>query len=202
VDSRTEKVPVGHSTRYSAEYDINGFDGVTVHVSETQTGGTTYPVTFTSQGTVYGGAIDVVSGEMSITYIRKANPTVWQFDSQNNVAIIKIHSYYLVDSNQPECWSNRYEYTGKTTNLANIPDKSCAIYFSYIAIRDSRFTSAEVAGEMLQGTEFVARITPTITATIDPTTINISEGENYVWAEEGNSTLTYMGMPVTRKRSK
>ena len=201
VDARTEKVPVGHSTRYSAEYAINGFEGVTVHVSETQTGGTTYPVTFTAQGTVYGGTIDVVSGEMSIEYIRETNPTVWLFDSQNNVAIIKIHSYYLVDSNQPECWSNRYEYKGKTTNLASMPDKSCAIYFSYIAIRDSRFTSAEVAEEMLQGSEFVARITPTISATIDPTTIALNEGENYVWTEEGTTTLTYMAKAAQRVRS-
>lgn len=146
VDSRAEKVPVGHSTRYSAEYAINGFEGVTVHVSETQTGGTTYPVTFTSQGTVYGGTIDVVSGELKIT---------WGYIASYNGETL------------PGVWMSSKEVYAEGTS------PSLGAEVSYI-------------------------LSTPITATIDPTEIELNEGENYVWTEEGTTTLTYMARAAQR----
>ena len=149
VDARSEKVPVGHSTRYSAEYDINGFEGVTVHVSETQTGGTTYPVTFTTQGTVYGGTVDVVSGELKIT---------WGYIASYNGETL------------PGVWMSSKEVYAEGTS------PSLGAEVSYI-------------------------LSTPITATIDPTTIALNEGENYVWTEEGTTTLTYMAKAAQRVRS-
>jgi hypothetical protein len=198
VDARSEKVPVGHSTRYSAEYAINGYNGLTVHVSETQTGGTTYPVTFTSQGTVYGGTIDVVSGEMTIDYVKITNTTVYGYSSQYNTASIKVDTVDMFGSTTHFC--NRYVHSRES--ILDMPDKSFTVLGysmgNIIVVKDSRFTSAEVAEDLLQGTEFVVKIAEPITATIDPTTIALNEGENYVWTEEGTTTLTYMAKAAQR----
>lgn len=45
---------------------ISGWDGANVTVSPTTTGGTVYPVTWSEAGTVYGGEVDIVSGELVV----------------------------------------------------------------------------------------------------------------------------------------
>lgn len=49
---------------------ITGYDSATLYVSPTtsQADATTYPVTFTDQGTVYGGTFDWVSGVLTVTW--------------------------------------------------------------------------------------------------------------------------------------
>ena len=52
---------------------ISGWDGVSVFVSATDTGGTEYPVSWT--GTVYGGAVDTVNGTLT-----KSHGSFWGTD--------------------------------------------------------------------------------------------------------------------------
>lgn len=194
VDARTEKVPVGHSTRYSAEYDINGFEGVTVHVSETQTGGTTYPVTFTSQGTVYGGTIDVVSGEMSITYaIEDLGNLEWTYKivpPLGNIFQAPLTSDYTATS-----YVMAY---AKANNPPSMPFGTYLLDSYGLAIRDPRTQDATEFTRLVTGQKIVYKLATPITATIDPTTIELNEGENYVWTEEGTTTLTYMAKAAQR----
>lgn len=49
----------------------------------------------------------------------------------------------------------------------------------------------------LCGADNIIPQTP-ITATIDPTTIELNEGENYVWTEESTTTLTYLAKAAQR----
>lgn len=69
VDNRTVPIPVGNETYYASEYEIHGKTGVTVSHGATQGDTPTeYEVEFTSQGTVYGGTVDIVSGELTVTW--------------------------------------------------------------------------------------------------------------------------------------
>lgn len=194
VDARTEKVPVGHSTRYSAEYAINGFEGVTVHVSETQTGGTTYPVTFTSQGTVYGGTIDVVSGEMTITYaIEDLGNLEWTYKivpPLGNIFQAPLTSDYMATS-----YVTAY---AKANNPPAMPFGTYLLDSYGLAIRDPRTQDATEFTRLVTGQKIVYKLAEPITATIDPTEIALNEGENYVWTEEGTTTLTYMARAAQR----
>ena len=63
---------------------ISGWDGVSVFVSATDTGGTEYPVTWTESGTVYGGSVDTVNGTLI-----KTHGSFWGTD----IADIKVDSY-------------------------------------------------------------------------------------------------------------
>lgn len=47
---------------------ISGWDGISVLVSATDSGGTEYPVTWQDAGTVYGGSVDAVHGILTATY--------------------------------------------------------------------------------------------------------------------------------------
>ena len=70
VDGRTVPIPVGNETYYASEYAVHGKTGVTVShgATEDDPNPTEYEVEFTSQGTVYGGTVDIVSGELSVTW--------------------------------------------------------------------------------------------------------------------------------------
>lgn len=193
VDARTEKVPVGHSTRYSAEYDINGFEGVTVHVSETQTGGTTYPVTFTSQGTVYGGTVDVVSGEMSITYaIEDLGNLSWITVTFTSLGIVFM-AYLQADDT-----GTSYVTAYAKANLPAFSYGEYSLESDNLFIRDPRTTDGNEFKRLVTGQKIVYKLAEPITATIDPTEISLNEGENYVWTEEGTTTLTYMAKAAQR----
>lgn len=195
VDARTEKVPVGHSTRYSAEYAINGFEGVTVHVSETQTGGTTYPVTFTSQGTVYGGTIDVVSGEMSITYaIEDLGNLEWEYRLSPALGGYVFTAPFTSDYTATS-YVTAY---AKANNPPAMPYGTYHLEYSGLYIRDPRTTDTTEFTRLVTGQKIVYKLAEPITATIDPTEISLNEGENYVWTEEGTTTLTYMARAAQR----
>ena len=70
VDERTVPVPVGHDSLYADEYSIIGHTGVSVihGASSDDPNPTTYTVLFTSQGIVYGGTVDIVSGVLTLTW--------------------------------------------------------------------------------------------------------------------------------------
>lgn len=69
IDNRTVPIPVGNETYYAAEYAVEGRAGVTVNHSATSTDTPTeYEVEFTQQGTVYGGTVDIVTGELTVTW--------------------------------------------------------------------------------------------------------------------------------------
>lgn len=70
VDNRTVPIPVGNETYYASEYEVHGKTGVTVSHGATQDdpNPTEHEVEFTSQGTVYGGTVDIVSGVLSVTW--------------------------------------------------------------------------------------------------------------------------------------
>lgn len=70
VDERTVPVPVGHDSLYADEYSIIGHTGVSVihGASSDDPNPTTYTVLFTSQGIVYGGTVDIVSGVLTVIW--------------------------------------------------------------------------------------------------------------------------------------
>lgn len=69
IDSRTVPIPVGNETYYASEFEVHGKTGVTVsHGATSSDTPTEYEVEFTSQGTVYGGTVDIVSGVLTVTW--------------------------------------------------------------------------------------------------------------------------------------
>lgn len=70
IDNRTVPMPVGNETYYASEYAVHGKAGVTVShgATEDDPNPTEYEVEFTSQGTVYGGTVDIVSGVLTVTW--------------------------------------------------------------------------------------------------------------------------------------
>lgn len=68
--TRDIAVPVGHQTRYALPVAISGFDEVKVYVSPTEDteDATVYTVSLASAGTIYGGTLDVIKGELTVTH--------------------------------------------------------------------------------------------------------------------------------------
>lgn len=69
IDTRSIPLPVGNNSHYAGEYVVQGKTGLTVNHAQTQEDTPiTYSVTFTEQGTVYGGTVDIVTGVLTITW--------------------------------------------------------------------------------------------------------------------------------------
>ena len=142
IDSRVVPIPCGHESQSAGEYAVQGKTGLTVNHAQTQADTpTTYSVTFTEQGTVYGGTMDIVSGELSMEWAEIA---------------------FYAGETLPGRWlSSKDEYAEGTTPT----------------------TGAQVVYELAEP----------ITYQLSPTQVTMFLGENTLWTEDGEITLTYIG---------
>ena len=160
--------------------------------------GTTYPVSFGSAGTVYGGTVDVVTGVLTIdTALTRLKPNwAWQkFDMGGG----KIQHYtYTLPSEL-----TGYESTRDTIAVCNMfkgiplaerPNYNKSIYTGStgFCVRYDEITTTEDFVTFLTNNEVIAsyKITPQ-TYNLTAQQVELLTGNNHVWADTGDITLTY-----------
>lgn len=159
-------------------------------------------ITINLGGTYYGGTLDVVTGELTVTHIKKKigdESITWNYQSSggrlytqslNNIIvkapnnqtafpeIIKCTCYKTVSATS----------TGASTgNLGIAVSNSGAIY-----LRDENYSNAsDFVRDM--GDEYILyQLAEPITYTLTPTQIELVEGANTLWADTGDSKMTYL----------
>lgn len=178
---------------------ITGWTGVNVyHSGENTSDPTTYPVTWTSAGTVYGGYVDLVSGVLvktkeyiladgSITWSYlpsgglsrfNTNPSVYSKGAAKNGSTATIRFNFFKSS------SSALEYNGYVGSTGNIlcympSDIDTAAKFStYLSEHN-----LEICYELATPEEY--QLTPTI--------INTLKGTNNLWSDaNGNIAVKYL----------
>lgn len=162
--------------------------------------GTTYPISFGEAGTVYGGSLDVTNGLLTITYqIITCNGTEnWRKSGNgkavylNSIAnVVKIPS----SSKTADIFSN--EFVSITTNNGWVGDKVgiCIGTTGDVGLSlhdDGTNTTLSEATDFLSQSpmQLVYALDTPITYQLTPTEVQTLIGQNNIWADTGNISLT------------
>lgn len=158
----------------------------------------TYPITFGSAGTVYGGYVDVTKGELVVTHKKRAiseggwtHNTQYEFYYTNTITDRKMGSPVLASC---------YNYVGVKGDSAmnSLETGSIAIGSSStrtIKIKDTRYTTT--ADFTASDGYFIYELeTPIEFQLPSTTTIPTLYGLNNLWADSGDVSVTYRADPT------
>ena len=163
---------------------ISGWNGLSVFVSPTTTGGTEYPVTWQSAGTVYGGYVDLVRGVLVATH--ECITSTW--GSFRNKTIIGDNTRGVIDT------IHNAKSSGGTNSICNVAKK----YWNYTNDTTHFYADCSYAYVFLPNDidenieiQIIYELTTPITYTLTPQQINTLIGTNNIWSDAGEVTVTY-----------
>lgn len=182
---------------------ISGRSSATIYVSPTSTGSgaTQYSVAFGQ--TVYGGSLDAVKGELTITHKKISLGDYSYGKSGNNFYISSVTDFKYADTSGYIHYGNGLSNAFKfSTDNWNAEDSTCTCYYhsGYSGYRiffrlDSHAndTEAEFKAFMQSiGAEFCYELATPTTITLTPTEIRTLYGTNFIWANTlGDTSVTY-----------
>ena len=174
--------------------------------------GTTYPVSWASEaGTVYGGTLDVTTGLLTVTRAMvDAGTLAWG----KNTALTNAFSGALapqgnmVATNPFAIICSKYKTAENISSVGQLPDLCItgsindSNTFRYIFIRDDFFApvwennTPEVFKAALDGAQVSFLLTTPQTYQLTPTEVKTLLGENHIWADTGNTSVTYRADPT------
>ena len=162
--------------------------------------GETYSITFPSEaGTVYDGTLDVTTGVLTVTMAEVDLGTLtWTTTITNcfyaNVGNPPFKASYttgMICSNYPnDGYGNagvgfygadktlRYSFTGSSS-------------YNEVYIKDTAYSDAATFKSAMSGVQLVYELATPQTYQLTPTEVDLLLGDNNVWADTGDSTVTY-----------
>lgn len=185
---------------YSNICPISGWTGANVYHSGADTSdATTYSITFPSEaGTVYGGTLDVTTGKLTVdramvdlgtlTWYTAASQRITRFrapvigikqiGSPNVLGAIVCSSYATKTANQT--------YTG---SLGISLQQNANDVYIYDPQKEA-FSAADFKSAM-SGVQLVYELATPQTYQLTPTEVTTLLGDNTIWADTGDVTVTY-----------
>lgn len=160
--------------------------------------GKTYPVSFGSAGTVYGGTVDVVTGVLTVTHKAVDLGTLnW---TKGNDATGVYFRTYISDIKQPQSQSALVSAictNYKAAPVNNVVNNSfaCAANSTQFFVRDLRYSDAAAFKSAVSGVKLVYELATPQTYNLTPQEVELLVGQNNVWADTGDVTLTYGADP-------
>lgn len=185
---------------------ISGWTGAEIyHSGEDTSRPTSYPVTWqTEAGTVYGGIVDVATGVLTVEYRTRtfdgSISTRWSKDTAyGSVTRFNYSTSALGGKPNGNIISN-YLRKG-AIGTANL--ECCALHGTtgqlMIQIATSRLATDDVSGLMRFFTShnftIVYELAEPLIYHIDPITIRTIVGQNNIWANCGDVSVTYLAKP-------
>ena len=158
--------------------------------------GNTYSVAFpTAAGTVYGGTLDLTAGTLTVDRAMvQLGRFSWYYNSTQNFFYTDVDDIaagitgYSVDTGVT---IDKYKYKGAGIGWANMPDFSFGVVNKSLRIHDSRYTTSADFKSAQGNTQIVYPLATPIVYTLDPVTLTLLRGNNALWADCGDTTLTY-----------
>ena len=173
---------------------INGWSQAALSFSPTQSAGdaTTFNITFGSEGTVYGGTLDVVTGELTLTKrMVKVGSLTWSYTSDYFYAWPTGKA-----SGNFNLLSDTFATTASTTigGMTNAQIKGNASN-NAIYVKDNAYTSAAAFKSGRANAVIVYDLATPEVIKIPTPELRLRIGSNYFWSDTGNITLTYATNP-------
>lgn len=185
---------------------ISGWDAVSVWNKPTHDTTADPTVTIQLGQTVYGGTLDVTAGTMTVEWacVTESSSTGWTVSTSEerafkNFADIRVHSDSTTPS--PYVFSNylptiSFErgYTNKQQGIfIGMNSKNVCVHIDGVTNVSAAAFNTYLSEHPLQICYTLA--TP-ITITLDPVTIATLVGQNNVWSDAGDVTVTYVSSPT------
>lgn len=173
---------------------INGWSQAALSFSPTQSAGdaTTFNITFGNEGTVYGGTLDVVTGELTLTKrMVKVGSLTWSYTSDY---------FYAWPTGKAagnfNLLSDTFATTSSTTigGMTNAQIKGNASN-NAIYVKDNAYTSAAAFKSGRANAVIVYDLATPEVIKIPTPELRLRIGSNYFWSDTGNITLTYATNP-------
>lgn len=167
---------------------------------------TTYQVSFTSAGTIYGGEVDVTAGTLTVTHkMVRISDCNWTYNStytrmqttsiQDIVHSVSVRTVTLLCSS--------YLCIDDGRSVSNMPDK--AIYAAgnstTVYIKDTSYTNADTFKTAMGDQTIVYPLETPITYQLSnvPQVWTLQNWNN-VWSDTGDSSLAYIGQDFTNAK--
>ena len=214
VDSRDVKVPVGNSTIYSAEYEIEGYDNLTVYHAQNEQAEspTEYSISFALQGDVYSGTFDIVTGVLSINMAEvdlgslnwyssssKANTFYAAAPSDSKPATSSlttriIETQVVCDKYaQVPIYDLIYDASVKN-KIAFCNLNGTGVGYQRLYVNNVMYSDAAVFKTAMNGTKCVYELAEPQTYQLTAQEVQMLLGENTLWTDDNlNLQLTYKG---------
>lgn len=160
--------------------------------------GKTYPVSFGSAGTVYGGTLDVVTGVLTVTHKAVDLGTLnW---TKGNDATGVYFRTYISDIKQPQSQSALVSAictNYKAAPVNNVVNNSfaCAANSTQFFVRDLQYSDAAAFKSAVSGVKLVYELATPQTYNLTAQQVELLTGNNNVWVDTGDITLTYGADP-------
>lgn len=169
---------------------ITGWDGAEIHNNET-----VYPVTWSEAGTVYGGTLDVVSGTLTVTMaVVDLGTLTWGYLASSNLFSTN------VSGKKPGITGgvvSQYTNGGWWSGWANKDCVWCGNAANNgFVVKDTAYTDAATFKAAMSGVQFVYELAEPVTYQLTPTAITTLIGENNIWADCGDVSVT-LQLPST-----
>ena len=145
--------------------------------------------------TVYGGRLNVMTGEMTITHaIVDMGSLAWIYNSSANVF------WAVISDMKRPCTLLCEKYTqSSATNVENMVDyeiwnRGYAYNDKNIVAKDTNYATADAFKTAVTGVRLVYELATSTTITLTPHQMSSLLGENNIWADCGDSAVVYRGM--------
>lgn len=150
--------------------------------------------------TVYGGTLDVVSGVLTVTHkLLKVSDVSWSYNSANIRFLSSLQSDLKTPASNAEvvnAISSAYNAV-KIDDIRNAPSGSFGLSSGgYISVRDDNFTVLNDFISARGNETFVFELATPQTYQLTPRQIQTLVGQNNVWSDVGDVTVTY-NIPIT-----
>ena len=150
--------------------------------------GETYDITFpTEAGTVYGGSLDVTTGVLTVDRamvdlgtLNWLQPTTSIFRSVKPDGAKKAYSALC----------SNYNFVGQSGSLSTYCMSSGGSG-DYVIVNDPTYTDATVFKTAMNGVQLVYELATPITYTLTPQEVRTLLGINNIWADAGDTEVTY-----------
>lgn len=171
---------------------ITGYTGANIYVSPTQNQGdaTTYTVSWSgSAGTVYGGTLDVLAGKLMVTH-----KSYTMDSSLANVVRSSGKNYYIRRAQTPDSIADGSNHAvlsdkfkaGTSGDGISFLNTSGAIRFNTAQSFDTVADMYAAIGDVM----FIYPLATPVEYTLTPQQVAALVGQNYIWADTGDVTVT------------
>ena len=163
--------------------------------------GETIPIDWTTEaGTVYGGTLDVTNGVLTATMgAVELGSLSWSlfntvfYASVSDIAHGK--SFINVMSDRYET-ANAIGNTGQGASLPNNTIRGCSSTGSYIYIKDTAYETSESFKTAMDDVYAVYELAEPVTYQLTTTEVKTLLGQNNIWADTGDTEVTYCADPT------
>lgn len=162
--------------------------------------GNTYDISLTSAGTVYGGTLDVVSGELRVTWkcFDGGDFTWTKVDGYNygnfSANTSPLSTYYItIPSVKSSAYKSESNESSSVSadNYVWIRAINTSVRRIYVKDTSKASMTAEEFRMAMTGVQFVYELATPITIQLTPNQVNSLLGVNNIWADTGDSAVEY-----------